>query len=408
MSVSSTSRGRQRARRAGGIFVFAAGYAALASLTGVKSTAQASSGLNLRTQTSVVLVPTLVRSKAGDVVFALKAEDFVVTDDGKPQKVSLEVSTDSDPLALVVVVEAGRAGAGAWDRLGSLAPMLGSIIGGVEHQVAVVSFDSQPRLIEGFTADVDEAAKAIAEQEPDCRRSGPGGACLTHATDVAENGAAILDSLTFAVDKLRQEPVRFRRAVLLISETSDRGSRTSVEEAVRSLSETDTTIYSIAFSTAKSQVTHYAYRELPTQPGQLWGSNANPNPPHGCMGKDPAPDATHNRWVQAYDCLTQLVPPLGLAKMAAIATVDGLQRNVPETVAHLTGGEYYRMTSARGVERELVAIGKHLPNRYMLSFHPSAPHQGLHSIGVSLPGYKGLEITARTEYWAQPLTPDSR
>ncbi len=53
------------------------------------------------------------------------------------------------------------------------------------------------------------------------------------------------------------------------------------------------------------------------------------------MGKDPNPDPdpAQNRWAQAYDRLAQLAPPLTFAKMAAIATVDGLRQNVPETVA---------------------------------------------------------------------------
>jgi hypothetical protein len=67
------------------------------------------------------------------------------------------------------------------------------------------------------------------------------------------------------------------------------------------------------------------------------------------MGKDPDPDpdASQNKAVQLYDCMTQLAPPLALAKIAAIMASDGLKRNVPETVAHLTGGEYFNLTIRR-------------------------------------------------------------
>ncbi len=120
------------------------------------------------------------------------------------------------------------------------------------------------------------------------------------------------------------------------------------------------------------------------------------------MGKDPVPDpdATQNKAVQAYDCLTQLAPPLALAKMAAIAITDGLRRNVPETVAHLTGGEYFKLTDAKSLERSLQTISNHLPNRYVLTFHPQSPHPGLHSIALRLPNHTNLEVTARTGYWA--------
>jgi len=132
--------------------------------------------------------------------------------------------------------------------------------------------------------------------------------------------------------------------------------------------------------------------------------NHHPNPPTACMGKDndPDPDAPNNKAIQAYDCLTQLVPPLALAKMAAIAATDGLKRNVPETVAHLTGGEYFKLTDARTLERSLATISNHIPNRYVLSFQPQSPHPGLHVISLSLPSYSKLSVTARTSYWADP------
>jgi len=184
-----------------------------------------------------------------------------------------------------------------------------------------------------------------------------------------------------------------------VSETLDRGSNLKLDEAIRALSETNTAIYSIGYSTGKSEAVHYAYRELP-------GSHRYANPPHGCMGKDPTSDsdATTNKAVQAYDCLTQLAPPLALAKMAAILVTDGLRRNVPETVARLTGGEYFKLTDAKSLERILETIANHLPNRYVLTFQPQSPHAGFHSIALRLPGYADLAVTARSGYWVDAAT----
>jgi hypothetical protein len=120
------------------------------------------------------------------------------------------------------------------------------------------------------------------------------------------------------------------------------------------------------------------------------------------MGKDPDPDpdATHNKAVQAYDCLTQLAPPLALAKMAAIVAADGLRRNIPETVARLTGGEYFRLTDPKNLERDLATISNHIPNRYILSFQPQSPHPGFHVIRLQLRNYGKLDVNARNSYWA--------
>jgi len=369
----------------------------------------------LNTYSTLVQVPALVRSKDGKLVFTLTAGDFQLTDDGVPQKLTLEEDTGGEPLALVVVIETGGAGARVFNKYDSLAPglgpMLGSIVGNVPHRVAVVTFDSQPTLLQDFTTKIDVAADAIESLRPDCTRQHHLEHCASplaiHDVGLGDNGSAILDSLGFSVDLLRKQPVGYRRAILLISETLDRGSHTTLEEALRAVSDTNTTIYSIGFSTGKSEAAHYAARELPTQPGKPHGNllsleNHHPNPPGGCMAKDPNPDpdASQNKAVQLYDCMTQLAPPLALAKMAAIVATDGLKQNVPETVAHLTGGEYFNMSDPKYLERDLAVISNHIPNRYILSFQPQSPHPGLHALSLKLPDYSGMAITARGSYWA--------
>ena len=344
----------------------------------------------LTTKSTLVLIPALVRTKAGSLVYSLSAEDFLLTDDGVPQKLLLEQDTGGEPLALVVVVETGGAGAREMSKLSALAPMIESVIGDVPHKVAVVAFDSEPALVQGFTGDMEATRSTLHDLTE------PGG---------EDNGAAILDSVGFAVNLLRKQPPQYRRAVLLISETLDRGSHIKLDDALRSVSDTNTAIYSIGFSTGRSEAAHYGSRELPRhQPGGSWlaGENPHPNPPTGCMGKDPNPDpdATHNKAVQAYDCLTQLLPPLGLAKMAAIAATDGLRKNIPETVARLTGGEYFKLTDEKSLQRDLATISNHIPNRYVLSFQPRSPHPGLHAIELRLQDHPDFEVMARSTYWA--------
>jgi VWFA-related protein len=361
-------------------------------------------------QSTLVLVPALVRGKSGSVVFTLTADDFVLTDDGVLQKLTLEQDAGGEPLALVVIIETGGAGAREFNKYSSLAPglapMLDSIVGNVPHRVAVVTFDSQPTLLQDFTPDIDSAAAAIAGLQPGCTRQHHLYNCASplaiHDLGLGDNGAAILDSLGFSIDILRKQSPDYRRAILLISETLDRGSHLKLEDALRAVSDSNTTIYSIGFSTGKSEAAHYAARELSTQPGRAPLENHHPNPLHGCMGTDPDPDpdTSKSKLVQAYDCLTQLAPPLTLAKMAAIMATDGLRRNIPETVANLTGGEYFKLSDPKNLERDLATISNHIPNRYVLSFQPRSPHPGLHVIGLHLQNYANLKLTARSSYWA--------
>ncbi len=63
----------------------------------------------LKTQSNVVLVPTTVQTKHGEMIYELKPEQFVVEDNGVPQTVHLDEDTDSLGLSLVVVVQCSRA-----------------------------------------------------------------------------------------------------------------------------------------------------------------------------------------------------------------------------------------------------------------------------------------------------------
>lgn len=48
---------------------------------------------SLTVQTNLVLVPALVLNKSGANVYTLTANDFALTDDGNPQKLSLSSKT---------------------------------------------------------------------------------------------------------------------------------------------------------------------------------------------------------------------------------------------------------------------------------------------------------------------------
>jgi VWFA-related protein len=340
----------------------------------------AQAGNRIRTTSTVVLVPALVKTKSGETVFSLTAGDFILTDNGVTQTLRLETDTDSQPLALVVIVETG--GEGTWHLRDyvNLGAELDAVIGDVRHLVAVVSFDSKPRIAQDFTDDTDAAANTIG------------------TLNEGDQGAAILDALSFGIDLLRDVPPRYRRAVLLVTETVDRGSETSLDDAVRSVSDTNTAIYSFAFSTTTAAVKHEASK-VPRPGGTPYGNE--PYGAGGCMSQDPGadPDAHGDRRVQALDCASDLLPPLRLVRMAFIAAKDGLKRNVPESVAQLTGGEYFEFTNAATLKRSLLAVSNDVPNYYVLSFRPVSPSAGLHRLELTLKARPELQLRARDTYW---------
>ncbi|MGB0122992.1 MAG: hypothetical protein WBP63_06125, partial [Silvibacterium sp.] len=87
---------------------------------------------------------------------------------------------------------------------------------------------------------------------------------------------------------------------------------------------------------------------------------------------------------------------MGSLKMA----MNAMRRNVPKTLAGMSGGEYEPFTRERGFENRIAEAATHAHNRYMLSFYPTDPTPGLHTLEVKLTQDYGARIVARANYWA--------
>jgi VWFA-related protein len=329
----------------------------------------------LSVRSTLVLVPALVKTKQGAVVFDLTADDFALTDDGVPQHLTVDPDADSQPLALAICVETGGAGVRHLEEYEHLDAILDALIGGVEHRVAVIGFDHSPHLLLPFAPETARASLQLSS----LRRG--------------DSGAAILDGVAFAIAQLRTQPARFRRAILLISESIDQGSETSLGEALRLISDTNTTLYSFGFSSTREAISHEASKfgyNHPTEPG----------PPHGCFSRDGADaeyDGHYSR--QVLDCLSMLAPPLRLATMAFLTARNGLRTNTSASLAQLTGGEFFRFSNAKDLRQGLVSVSHDTLNYYVLSFRPTSLTPGPHALHLEITDRPQLTLKSRTEYW---------
>jgi VWFA-related protein len=334
-------------------------------------------------RSTLVQVPALVKTKKGEVCLKLTADDFYLADNGISQILTLEQSADSEPLALAIVVQTGGAGAGHLVDYEGLGAFLEAVAGGVEHQVAVIGFDSEPHLLRPFEPGTAHAAQQLANL-----RAG-------------DSGGAILDSVAFAVAQLQKQPTRFRRAIVLFSETVDHGSKMRLTEALRLISDTNTRMYSFGFSSTRAAVAHEAkkFGTLSVN-GVAVGEPAPPGPPHGCFSREGADAEYEGHYSkQVLDCISQLAPPLRLATMAFLTARNALHANASEATAQLTGGEFFHFHDAKDLKKDLIAASNDVPNYYVLSFHPTDPEPGLHALRVHVKGRSDLVIKSRSEYW---------
>ncbi len=303
----------------------------------------------LHTTTTLVVVPTLVQTTGREPVFSLTAEDFVLTDNGVAQKVTLEEETKR-PLSLVVLMQTGGIARGQFASYVNLETMLASLLGGAPNRVSIVNFDSRPEAASPFTSDVAQWRDAIDHP------------------DQGDSGAAIFDGISFALDLLRREPVNNRRAILLISQEHDSGSKTQMKDIVRELGETNTAIYSLTFSAEKT-----AARQAFKDPAPL-------NPPIDIGAGS----------FQGY---FNLSAPLALV-------IGAMRKNLSAEVANLSGGESMSFDGRGEFEQDMNVLNNHIRNSYILSFSPTSAVPGLHTIKVQLVHHPEMIVSARTSYWA--------
>jgi VWFA-related protein len=314
----------------------------------------------LHTTTTLVVVPTLVQTTDNALVFSLKADDFVLTDDGVPQKVTLE-DESARPLSLVVLMQTGGAARGQFSSYANLSTMIASILGPApgdvaRNKVSIVNFDSRPEAASPFTSDLAQWKDAIDHP------------------DAGNSGAAIFDGLEYAIGLLKQQPVNTRRAILLISQEHDDGSEAKVKDVVRDLGETNTAVYSMTFSAEKTTLR------------EEFKHSTHAHPP---ITINPAAGS----FLGYYD----LSVPLNVA-------IGAMHKNMSGEIAGLSGGETSSFDNAVELDDDLNLLNNHIRNRYILSFYPTSQTPGLHTITVRLAQHPGLLVSARRNYWleAQP------
>jgi len=294
----------------------------------------------LRVTTTEVLVPTLVEKRGGGILYGLKESDFVLEDNGVPQKIRVQEEMDTAPVGLVVAVEEGAMSVLEFDKLAKLGPLLDLFLADPRSRVALVGFDSEPYLIQDYTHSGDKVNDELKHLEP------------------GDGGAAILDTVSYGVNLLESQPKEYRRVLLLISEERDHGSKhTRTEELIKQIGESDVLVLSVSFSPAAAEFAHDV--------------------------KDNGEDRTMNM------------------VSALVMLVKAFKKNVTREVAQMSGGEYTTFMGDKRFQQRVVDAARDARNRYLITFSPSNPTPGLHTIKVRTAENYGARIVARANYWAE-------
>jgi VWFA-related protein len=308
----------------------------------------------LRTQTNVVLVPALVKDRAGKLVFGLQPSDFIIEDDGVPQQISMDEAEPEEAVSLVIAIQTGRSALFEFQRMKGISSLLDQVVSQPQVQTAIVTFDGEINLLQDFTFESAQTETYLKKMM--------GGPLGNMGNGGDRSGAAIYEAVRYSVKLLEKQPDDSRRVLLLISETRDHGSHAvKLDDAIAAISDSNAVVYSLAFSPTGSTA-------LDTLRGE-WDERTDPAGPN-----------------------LDIWRLMGMARQA-------MRKNAPMSVAAMTGGEYALFTSSKGFEKFMTDFTNHLHSRYLLRFEPKNPRPGLHDVRVRLRQPGESVILARRSYW---------
>jgi VWFA-related protein len=195
----------------------------------------------LRVQTSLVNVFATVRDKKHAIVSDLTKDDFKISEDGQDQKVAYFAKEVDMPITIGLLIDTS----GSMDRLlpaeQDAATRFLKTVMRKKDEAMVMSFDLDADLLADFTEDTSELERAIRRTVINTAGGlGP----VTPGTIPNNNvgGTILYDAIYLAChDQLASEAGR--KAVVILTDAEDEGSKLSLQAAVESAQRADAVIH---------------------------------------------------------------------------------------------------------------------------------------------------------------------
>ena len=199
-------------------------------------------GQTIKSQVSLVNLFATVRDKNKRIVGDLKQEDFKVAEDNQDQKIAFFSKEVALPITLALLLDTSGS---EQNMLGAIQQAGSAFLGRVLRkgdEAMVMSFASDVDLLSDFTDDKAQLDRAVHHAQisiPDqgARAGNPGPIGSRQIT-----GTALYDAIYLACgEKLNTEAGR--KAVVIVTDADDQGSKVRIEEAIEAAQRTDTVIH---------------------------------------------------------------------------------------------------------------------------------------------------------------------
>jgi VWFA-related protein len=329
----------------------------------------------------VVNVLATVRDKKGQIVTNLGQDDFKLEEDGRPQTITYFARETDLPLTLGLLVDTSMSQRRVLpDERDASRSFLDDLLRD-QDQAFLIHFDRQVELLQSLTSSHQKLQAAlnlleIAQPENDSG-SGNGGGGGGYPSGGGypgggggsqrrvRGGTALYDAIYLASDEIMRKQ-KGRKAVIVLTDGVDHGSKETLEHAIETAQRTDTIVYSILFAGEE------AYSGF-GRPGGGYGGGPYGGGPYG-----------GGRRGGGYPRFPEQRP-------------DG--KKILTQISTETGGRMFEVSKKQTVDQIYHQIEDELRSQYSLGYTPdSSSAWGYHKLHVTVK-QKDSVVQARQGYY---------
>jgi VWFA-related protein len=347
-------------------------FAVLVLLTGLPLCSQQSPQITLSVK-AVNLLST-VRDKHGSIVHNLTKDDFTLEQDGKPQIITYFAKESDLPLTLGLLVDTSMSQRRVLDQeLSASHSFLDHVLREDKDKAFVIHFDREVELDQELTSSRQKLAKAIDQihapefSQPGSNGSTNGGGGGRGSRGRGGAGTLLYDAVFLASDELMKKQ-QGRKALIVLTDGVDHGSKESLEQAIETAQRADTLVYCILFADKEGYGNHGGYGTGPHMGGM--GGRGGGYPPRRTEESHP----------------------------------DG--KKVLEQIAKVSGGRFFEVTKKETIDKIYADIDEELRNQFSLGYTPdkSDTAAGYHKLLLTVKK-KDMFVQTRDGFYVDHETP---
>ena len=327
----------------------------------------------LKIQANEVVLPVTVRDKHGALVASLKAGDFTLTEDGRPQTIKSFTRESNLPFRLGLLVDTSRSVSAAMDEERKAAgkfvdQMLPADVSSTQKdETFLIHFDREVELLEDFTNSRDKLHRELDDLGPTRAAQNSTQGPETSGDDRdserthGRGGTQLYDAIYLAAHDLL-ETKEGRKALVVFSDGADRGSKETLNDAVDAADHASVSVYTIYF---KGEQEKSGFGN--DFPGGRHGGGGYP----GGGGGYPGGGGGY---------------PGGGGRRGPDTTAANGQdgKKIMEKIATRTGGRYFEAKKKDNLEEIYGQIAEELRGQYLLTYTPDVVDKegGFHKIAL--------------------------